>query len=369
MNFTARVKTNNKINDKISEIVLVHDEDLFYFNSGQYVWIETKYGRRAFSISSSSKNPKEIKILFKSGIDSAYMRYLGLLKIGDAVKLIGPRGGMRIPAEDSKTIFLAGGVGITPFLSIIRSLVDSNISRDITLVTFNSSEELEIFSNEIKEISKKDRNIKYIPKVGKIDSKSLSSIKNLNSDYDWYVIGSQGFVDSAYLALKELKINKDKIYFEENFPSVDEMKSLSEKDSFFRKVTDQSAIHIIVTDSNGVIKYANLAAEKMTGYSADQMIGNTPRLWGGLMDKETYVEFWRTIKVEKKVYIGELRNVRASGEEYDVLATVSPIIEADKLVGFIGMEQDITEEKKTRDELKKIRDLMIDRVLEEDKKL
>lgn len=369
MIFKARTKSLNKINDKIFELVLVHDNELFYFNAGQYVWLETKYGRRAFSISSSSLTPNELKILFKAGVDSSYMNYLSLLEAGDSVNIIGPRGVLRIPAAESQSVYLSGGVGITPFLSIIRSLKDNHQSRDITLVSVNSSEDQEIFKDELKGISKEYPSFKLVNILGKITETSLLKIKKTKPNADWYVIGSQAFVDACSIILNNLKINRENIFFEENFPSVFNLDINTNKDGFFKKITDQSAIHIVITDANGVVEYVNEAAERMTGYTQEQMIGNTPRLWGGLMDKETYVKFWETIKINKKVYIGELKNIRANGEEYDVLATVSPILEGNQLVGFLGMEQDITEDKKTKNELKKIRDLMIDRVLEKDKKL
>ena len=45
MNFIARVKKLEKINDAVFELTLVHDNDLFYFSAGQYVWIQNKYGK------------------------------------------------------------------------------------------------------------------------------------------------------------------------------------------------------------------------------------------------------------------------------------------------------------------------------------
>lgn len=369
MIFVARVKSLKKINENVFELVLIHENETFYFNAGQYVWIETKYGRRAFSISSSSKNTDEISILFKKGIDSAYMNYLSLLKIGDTVNVIGPRGVLRVPEVGSENIYLAGGVGITPFLSIIRSLRDNNTSRNITLISVSGTKDQILFKDEIEQISKKYKEFKYVTIVGKLTDLELQKIKVTKPDANWHVIGSQSFVDIASEILNRLKVNLSNVFFEENFPSVFKLDIAANKDGFFKKITDQSAIHIVITDANGIITYANQAAEKMTGYSASQMLGNTPRLWGGLMPKDVYVKFWNTIKFEKKVYIGELKNIRANGDIYDVLATVSPIMEGDQLVGFLGMEQDITEDKKTKNELKKIRDLMIDRVLERDKKL
>ncbi len=369
MKFKARTKSLIKITETVFELTLVHDNELFYFNAGQYVWIETKYGRSAFSIASSSSKPNELKFIYRSGVESTYMKYLSLLKIGDSVNVIGPRGFMRVPKPDSQSIYLAGGVGITPFLSIIRSLKDNNKTRDITLVSVNSTGEQGIYKDELLSISKSDNNFKFINIEGRITSDNLLNIKKKNPEADWYVVGSHGFVHASNEILHDIKVDSTKIFFEENFPSVADLDINTNKDGFFKKITDQSAIHIVITDANGIVKYANQAAVKMTGYPVAQMIGNTPRLWGGLMDKEVYEKFWETIKINKSVYVGELRNIRANGEEYDVLATVSPILEGEQLVGFIGMEQDITEEKKIKIELKKIRDLMIDRVLERDKKL
>lgn len=369
MIFKARVKSLNKISTSIFELVLVHDEDLFYFNAGQYVWIETKYGRRAFSIASSSKYPKELKINFKAGIESDYMNYLSILKNGDAVTLIGPRGVLRAPESNTESIYLAGGVGITPFLSIIRSLKDNGLSRKITLISVFSSEDQSIFVDELKGIAKSDSDFKFVNIFGKIDESVLAKIRKSNPDAGWCVIGSQTFVDASSSILKSLQVDEKNISFEENFPNNLKLNMNFNSEEFFKKITDQSAIHVIITDINGKVTYANQSAEKMTGYKASQMIGNTPRLWGGLMDGDVYRNFWQTIKVNKKVYIGEFKNIRANGDEYDVLATVSPILEGDTLVGFLGMEQDITEDKRNREELKKIRDLMVDRVLEKDKKL
>jgi PAS domain S-box-containing protein len=41
--------------------------------------------------------------------------------------------------------------------------------------------------------------------------------------------------------------------------------------------------HIIISDVDGKIIYANNAVERITGYSTKEIIGKTPRLWGGLM--------------------------------------------------------------------------------------
>lgn len=112
------------------------------------------------------------------------------------------------------------------------------------------------------------------------------------------------------------------------------------------KLAVQSAFnHIIITDTEGTVLYANSAAERITGYTQKEILGNTPRLWGGLMAQKFYEKMWDEIKERKKPFEGELRNIRKNGEEYDAKAIISPIMDGEDLLGFIGTEEDITQEK------------------------
>lgn len=120
----------------------------------------------------------------------------------------------------------------------------------------------------------------------------------------------------------------------------------------YKLALDSASNHIVITDANGVVIYANAAAQKLTGFSMEEMIGKTPRLWGGQMDREFYAQFWQTIKTERKVYRGVVTNKRKNGELYSSQASVSPIIAEDnELIGFVGVEEDVTEESKNRKKL------------------
>ncbi len=113
----------------------------------------------------------------------------------------------------------------------------------------------------------------------------------------------------------------------------------------FQLAVENAFNHIIITDIEGKIIYANPAAEKMTGYSFPEMKGKTPALWGKQMNKKFYQQLWQTIKIEKKAFHGEIKNKRKNGQIYDSILTISPIIQNDKLNFFIGVEEDITEIK------------------------
>jgi PAS domain S-box-containing protein len=114
----------------------------------------------------------------------------------------------------------------------------------------------------------------------------------------------------------------------------------------YKLALDNASDHIVISDKDGKIVYANKAASKITGYSRDEIIGTTPRLWGGQMPKEFYEKFWYTIKEEKKSFQGEVTNRRKNGEVYDAEIKVAPVLNNQGAVEFfVGIERDITHEK------------------------
>ncbi len=123
----------------------------------------------------------------------------------------------------------------------------------------------------------------------------------------------------------------------------------------FELALSNTSDHVVVTDPEGLITYANKAAQVITGYSLEEMLGQTPRLWGKQMSADFYKKMWHTIKVEKKSFTGEIRNIRKDGVLYSVYSTISPIIDTKgELVGFVGVENDISELKKYQTNLEEM---------------
>lgn len=123
--------------------------------------------------------------------------------------------------------------------------------------------------------------------------------------------------------------------------------SRRELDDIFWIAFESSHNHTIITDVDGLIIYANNAAQITTGYTLSEMEGQTPRLWGRQMAVDFYTKLWSKIKEDKKPFKGEITNRRKNGEHYIALATISPIIDKKgALKGFIGIEEDISTIKK-----------------------
>jgi PAS domain S-box-containing protein len=109
---------------------------------------------------------------------------------------------------------------------------------------------------------------------------------------------------------------------------------------------------VIITDLQGAILNVNQALEQMTGYSRQELLGQTPRLFkSGVHSAECYAALWRTI-LGRDSWQGELTNRRKDGAEFQVSLTISPIVDAHgRMTHFVGIYRDVTEHKKLERQL------------------
>jgi len=123
-------------------------------------------------------------------------------------------------------------------------------------------------------------------------------------------------------------------------------KKLTKDLAKFKLAVEGASDHIVITDLNGIILYANPATSVLTGYSNDEILGQRSSLWGKQMGKEYYKKMWATLKVKKQQYKGQLKNKRKNGEIYFAEVKISPILDdKGEIAYFIGIERDISKEK------------------------
>jgi PAS domain S-box-containing protein len=116
---------------------------------------------------------------------------------------------------------------------------------------------------------------------------------------------------------------------------------------------------IVITDRSGKIVWINPAFERLTGYSAGEIVGKTPSvLKSDKHDAEFYKDLWRTI-LQGKVWHGELINRRKDGSLYHEEMTITPVYgEKDIIQNFIAIKQNISERKRADQDLTYERDLL-----------
>lgn len=141
---------------------------------------------RTFSIASA---PSENELMFATRLrDTAFKRSLRNMKPGTKIKVDGPMGSFNLHKSASKpAVFLAGGIGITPFLSIIREAARQKNPHQIYLFYSNRRPEDAAFMDELQATPKQNPNFHLVPTMAEMDKSKQS----------W--IGERGFIDASML--------------------------------------------------------------------------------------------------------------------------------------------------------------------------
>jgi PAS domain S-box-containing protein len=118
------------------------------------------------------------------------------------------------------------------------------------------------------------------------------------------------------------------------------------------RAVEQSPNSVVITDTDGIVEYANSTTFNLTGYTSAELIGQNPRIFSsGETSQAEYQQLWETIKSGKE-WIGEFHNKKKNGELYWEAATISPILdESGAITHFLAIKKDITEGKKLNSEL------------------
>ncbi len=215
---------------KTFRFVSVDGSALPIFQAGQFInlFIKTPEGvttSRPYSLSSSPKQRAYYEVTIaraKDGFVSHYM--LDNAKAGDEFTVNGPAGYfVHNPVFQSQhSVFLAGGSGVTPFVSMVREICESGQSdRKIDFIYGARIPEVAIFHNELEEIAKNHPNINYHLIIsddietkyekGFIDANRIKSIVSDLTEPTFFICGPPIMSDFVTKALEELNIKPKNI--------------------------------------------------------------------------------------------------------------------------------------------------------------
>lgn len=153
----------------------------FQFKPGQYMDItlmdppqtDAEGNIRSLSIASASEDEY---LLFATRMrDTAFKRFLRTAAADTEVKMEGPMGSFTLHNNSAKpAVFLAGGIGITPFSSMIRYAAKVRLPHHLCLFYSNRRPEDAAFMDVLRQLEKENANFKFVPTMSEM-SKSAQT--------------------------------------------------------------------------------------------------------------------------------------------------------------------------------------------------
>ncbi len=173
---------------------------------------------RYFTISSAPQDKHAtITTRFSTERQSTFKAALYKMKVGDTIEAEGPDGDFRIENRESPQIFIAGGMGVTPYHSILWDLHHRSQPMDITLFYANRDDHF-VFKDELDELTRKhpEFKVRYFVFPTRIDGPALASATPSVQDTVFYISGPEPMIDvfrSVFQGLGVLDFQIKRDYF------------------------------------------------------------------------------------------------------------------------------------------------------------
>ncbi|WP_375238112.1 2Fe-2S iron-sulfur cluster-binding protein [Aurantibacter sp.] len=236
---TLNIKSINKETNKavtLSFVVPSHLASQYTFIAGQYITLKTTVNgeeiRRDYSLCSSPKSG-ELKVGIKAIENGLFSNYANSnLEAGDTLEVSTPQGRFKFEPNTTKTRSIAAfaaGSGITPVLSIAKSILEEEPNSKFVLVYGNKNIAETMFLQELLDLHHKYKERFHIQFLysqseesnaifGRIEESTVNLIvknkfKHVAFD-SFYLCGPEGMIYTVTDVLKSYDIAEDKIYFE-----------------------------------------------------------------------------------------------------------------------------------------------------------
>ncbi len=240
--YLLKLAGRSEVAERTLEIQFDRPTDMS-FKAGQFMDLtlidppetDAEGNSRGFSINSAPDDPK---LIFTTRLrDTAFKRVLKTLPIGTEVKVEGPFGNFTLHNNPRRpAVFLAGGIGITPFRSIVRWATHQRLPQRILLFYANRRPEDAPFLDELSALAAENANLTVVPTMthmsdshvkwngatGRIDDSLLeryvtgltSAGKPLDAPI-YYLAGPPAMVAGLHTMLNKVGVDDDDIRAED----------------------------------------------------------------------------------------------------------------------------------------------------------
>jgi ring-1,2-phenylacetyl-CoA epoxidase subunit PaaE len=212
-------KLVKETSDTVSVYFEPTNKDFYNFEAAQYVNIRVKLNGkicdRTFSLSSSPLD-QFLRITVKLNGDVSHYFY-NQAKVGDTIQSLLPVGDYVLKPSNNY-LFVAGGSGITPIYSMIRTLLLSNTKSKITLFYSNKTTESTIFLQELDDLEKQFSNpltIKHFVNGNRFNSSDFAEYAKVNTNFESYICGPLSLKVASKKYLEELNTDQSVAHTED----------------------------------------------------------------------------------------------------------------------------------------------------------
>lgn len=173
---------------------------------------DNRKDRRFFTIAAAPfENHLQITTRFNPK-GSSFKRALSAMNLGEEIELIKVEGDFVMSDPSAHHIMIAGGIGVTPYRSILKQLDHEGQQINVDLLYANRTSEF-VFQSELEEIASRNPGLKihYFVEPNKIDNQAISS---LPSDLDkpiYWLSGPEPMVEAFESSLQEMGIGSGQI--------------------------------------------------------------------------------------------------------------------------------------------------------------
>jgi len=227
--FVSNVEPAGK--DAYSVNVMPDGGQMLDYIPGQFAFITPVSARvskeeHPFTISSTPSRPDTLQFVIRSLGD--WTRQINRLKAGESVLIDGPYGlfsHMASPDNDP-IIMIAGGIGITPMLSMLRYMADVDDQRQILLIWSNKTKDHVVFPETFKTLGHRLQHLQIIHvitrdsrsdgKKGRLDQTQLEKLlKGWSRNSSVFICGPFEMMKTMSRAVKKIGFSSTRVYKEE----------------------------------------------------------------------------------------------------------------------------------------------------------
>ena len=200
------------------------------FKSGQFAWLTLRHSpwhikEHPFSFSSSAAGQGRLEFTIKELGD--FTRTIKNIQVGETAYLDGPYGVFSVEQypNSSGFVFIAGGVGVAPVISMLRTLADRHEHRPLWFIYSNNCWQDVIFREEL-EVLKKRLDLRLVDiltepppdwrgESGFITQQLLQKVLADDAqNYEYFLCGPRPMSETVQQGLRDLKVPLGQIHFE-----------------------------------------------------------------------------------------------------------------------------------------------------------